>query len=85
MSLLQKLKDRDAIPSTFDHCWEDTIDKMDVEVFTCITDDTETMGGIGVETFHAIGIDKQDKIVYLACERYEDGETTDWSHEDFYI
>lgn len=82
MTLLQQLHDKDAVPLYYDHCWDEIIDGIVCEVFSSLSDDCETMGGIGVTTYHAIGFDKNDKVVRFTQHIYSDREENDDWYED---
>jgi len=77
-NLYRKLYDDDRIPMTFDYDWDDVINGIPVCIFSSIADDTETMGGYGVDTRHALGYDKNGKFFHWKKDTYSDGEETDW-------
>jgi hypothetical protein len=77
-TVYQKLQDEDKIPMYFDYDWDDTINGIPVSIFSNIADDTETMGGIGVDTKHALGYDKNGNFFHWKKDTYSDGEETYW-------
>jgi len=80
MALLDDISEH--IPLYYDHCWEEKVNGIPVEVFTSLSDDCETMGGEGVTTYHAIGINDQGKIVKFQKQIYHyDNSETDWFEE----
>jgi len=76
--LHDKLRDEDRIPLSFDHSWDETVRGIPIAVFTSLSDDSETMGGYGISTYHALGYDKDGNFFHWKKDVYEDEDDSVW-------